>query len=1080
MVTHGAEATGSGGVRARSWPPAPIAPMRSTRVDTLEEALDGISVASVEWRLDGAFIQVHRCDGDVVIFDRGGVDVTGQLDGVVDVVRALEGGDVVLEGHVVRFDVDGSPIDASDVSLDELDDGGADLGPCFVDLLAADGEPVDEPLAIRLHMLDNLVRPANRVPRAAVGDVAEAQRLFDEAVQRGHPGVVVKDLTSTYVPGRRSRVWRHVVPVHVLQLIVIGAQRGSSRRAGLFSTLLLGAPTADGGVALVGKTSSGLTDEMLDWQTSRFRELALDVDADGRDVLELRPEQLVEVAVDEVVESSRYPAGVSLRTARVRRYLSAPAADADGLGSIRALAGRSWRALPDAPIVAQLPYVPAAHRPTQQAETAETDRSSETEGDVAVPVQPELRLPTSGSAAPRDTPLLPPSLQEQAAGRRSAENEIDFDFPSFEAPQLLSLRIPSVFLMVTRLAAVAWVVLLGLAALDSQPSSIGGASVDDVRTIGTYGIGVVASICVAGWWWSDRLIRNAHRLDGRRPSRLRGLTAWSAPIVLPPVVALTLLQLDPSEPFDVRPAIASAVLAFALSRPILLVRRILATLIRVRFDGLMGVSFVLDFAAFGLISWRLAVWPGAGEAVSAGEIDTLIVVCAATFVVLLLGLVNWAWLLRTAASAEAHRAVSQRTRYEHRMLRLRNVDPTDPEVWWELVSRRASEEREREASDAAPDRHAAPRVIPSADDFVDQARRQHRRALARLGPERAEVLLEQLRTEFLSVTEEVSAAAAVALGDGRPSVVHPARDDEAGESLSTFRSRLGGTSDEMGASPVGALEQLLDHAGSIHVEAALAARRRDEEEEGVGRTRPPKLYALELTRALLLGALVITAAAAVWLVSLTVGASLLADNETLSADAAARIGRARLAISQAFSVTLVGATLWSWAVAVHARRCRPPASPTRATLLSFLVASAACAAMFLLDGADEGVTAWAVLLPATICGVVSVVSLEPVARWFRLRAGPLVMWAAGLPLILVLERMSRLHDDIERQVSLQSQTFFAILIGLSCALVCVVAASSTMEIEDGIRLAPELAVPADRSSATDGGSRRRQRVPDRR
>jgi len=301
----------------------------------------------------------------------------------------------------------------------------------------------------------------------------------------------------------------------------------------------------------------------------------------------------------------------------------------------------------------------------------------------------------------------------------------------------------------------------------------------------------------------------------------------------------------------------------------------------------------------------------------------------------------------------------------------------------------------------------------------------------------------------------------------------------AGEPLSAFRWRIGGIGDETDAPPSGALEQLLNHAGSIHVEAALAARRRDEEESGVGRTVPPKLYALELARAVLLVALILAVAATVWLVSLTVGASLLAANETLSADAAARIARARLAISQAFAVALVGATLWSWAIAVYAHRCRPPSSPTRPTLLCFFVASAACGAMFLVDGADEGVAALAVLVPATICAVVSVVSLEPVARWFRLRSGPLVMWAAGLPMILVLERLSRLHDEVDRQVSLQSQTFFAILIGLSCALVCVVAASSTMELEDGVRLAPELAVPADRSSAMGRGSQRRQRRPDR-
>ena len=1047
-MTSGDAAAGSGGVRgAQAWVPAPIAPMRSTRADTLEEAFDGVASASVEWRLGGAYIQVHRCGGDVVVFDRGGVDVTGLLGGVVDVAAALDADDVVLEGHVVRFDVDGLPADASDVALDEVDDGGADLGPCFVDLLAADGDLTGEPLATRLRALQRLVPPTNVVPRAVVGDVGDAQRVFDEAVRRGHPGVVVKDVTSPYASARRSRTWRHVVPVHVLRLIVIGAQRGSGRRADRFSTLLLGARTDDGGIVPVGKTSSGLTDEMLDWQTRRFRELELGDSRDGSDAIALRPEQLVEVAVDEVLESSRHRSGVSLRTARVRRYLSAAVAEADSVGSIRALAG-TRRPVPERP--------PSGSPP-------------------AAPGQPMLSLPSwvvpesSASPAPPTGPVLPPALQDHVGGGRSRVVDVDLDLPPFEPPRLLSVRAASVLVMVTRAAAVAWIALLGLAALDAEPGPVGAGSGDGVRTIGRYGIGVLVAICASGWWWSDRRIRNAQRLDGRRPSRLRCVTAWSAPIVLPAAVGLALSEFDPTEPVDVRPVIALAVLAFALARPILLIRRILATLIRVRFDGLMGVSFVLDFAAVGLIAWRLVVWPTADEPLSAAEIDALIVVCAATFVVLLLALIDWVWVLKTVAAAQAHRAVSQRTRYEHRMLRLRNVDPTEPEVWWALVSRRADEQRRLEEAEGAVDPQP-PRPIPSADEFVDQARRQHRRALTRLGPERAEILLGQLRAEFLSVTEDVRAARADAPGRPAPTA-GSAGTGVASEPAAAFRWRIGALGDEDDAPKTDALEQLLDHAGAIHVEAALAARRRDDEQDGVERTVPPKLYALELARAVLLGALAVAVAASVWLVSLTVGASLLAPNETLSPDAVARIGRARLAISQAFAVALVGATLWSWVVAVYARRCRPPASPTRATLLYLVVASVAGTAMFLVDGVDEGVSALIVLVPATICGVASVVSLEPVARWFRLRSGPLMMWAAGLPMILVLERLGRLHDDIDRQANLQSQTFFAILIGLTCALVCVVAASSTMEIEDGVRLSPELAVPA----AGPGSKRPRRR-----
>ena len=228
------------------------------------------------------------------------------------------------------------------------------------------------------------------------------------------------------------------------------------------------------------------------------------------------------------------------------------------------------------------------------------------------------------------------------------------------------------------------------------------------------------------------------------------------------------------------------------------------------------------------------------------------------------------------------------------MLRLRNVDPTDPEVWWALVSRRATEHAPVDVP-APTDPSAELGRIPTADEFVDQARQQHRRALTRLGPEQADHVLDRLRSEFLAVTEEVRSVAAAALGDGRADAARRGaeRSSGSGETLSTFRWRLGSAWDETESTPTGTLEQLLAHAGSIHVEAALAERRRHDAESGVERTLPPKLYVLELTRALLLVSLIATAAAAVWLVRLSMGASLLPDNETLSPAGIARIGSAR-------------------------------------------------------------------------------------------------------------------------------------------------------------------------------------------
>jgi DNA ligase 1 len=145
---------------------------------------------------------------------------------------------------------------------------------------------------------------------------------------------MVKALDSLYEAGRRGKSWRKVKPVRTLDLVVLAAEWGHGRRQGWLSNLHLGARQSDGFV-MVGKTFKGMTDALLTWQTEQFLERK--VEERGIEV-HIRPELVVEIAVDGVQKSTRYPGGVALRFARVKRYRpDKTPADADTIEAVQAL-----------------------------------------------------------------------------------------------------------------------------------------------------------------------------------------------------------------------------------------------------------------------------------------------------------------------------------------------------------------------------------------------------------------------------------------------------------------------------------------------------------------------------------------------------------------------------------------------------------------------------------------------------------------------------------------------------------------------------------------------------------------------
>ncbi|MFC8432569.1 ATP-dependent DNA ligase [Streptomyces sp. NPDC057253] len=306
----------------------PVLPMLAHSASSVAEAVEKLGVCAVEEKLDGIRVQIHR-DGDVVrLYTRTLDDITDRLPELTVAARELRGERFILDGEVIAFDEEGRPRSFQETAgrvgsrVDVATAAEAvPVSPVFFDALSVDGHDLlDLPFAERHAELARLVPEPMRVRRALVSgpeEIPAAEEFLAETLKRGHEGVVVKSLDAPYSAGRRGASWLKVKPVHTLDLVVLAAEWGHGRRTGKLSNLHLGARTADGGFAMLGKTFKGMTDAMLTWQTERLQELA--VDSSGY-VVTVRPELVVEIAYDGLQRSTRYPAGVTLRFARVVRY----------------------------------------------------------------------------------------------------------------------------------------------------------------------------------------------------------------------------------------------------------------------------------------------------------------------------------------------------------------------------------------------------------------------------------------------------------------------------------------------------------------------------------------------------------------------------------------------------------------------------------------------------------------------------------------------------------------------------------------------------------------------------------------
>ncbi|GAB3582173.1 ATP-dependent DNA ligase [Leifsonia lichenia] len=321
----------------------PVQPMLAATAASASAALETTGEASVEFKLDGARIQVHRFGDDVRVFTRNLADITRRVPEVVEVVRGMPVRDVILDGETLSLDEDGAPRPFQET----MSRFGAEaareavLHPWFFDVMHVDGRDLlDEPLSTRRAELERIAG-AHRIPGEVTDDPAVAERIAEDALAAGQEGVVVKAIDSPYAAGRRGSSWIKVKPVHTYDLVVLACEWGSGRRQGWLSNLHLGALDPDGefgepgGYVMVGKTFKGLTDELLRWQTEHFQQIEVRRTAG---TVWVTPTTVVEIAIDGVQRSSRYPGGIALRFARVKRYRDdKDAAEADTIQTLRGL-----------------------------------------------------------------------------------------------------------------------------------------------------------------------------------------------------------------------------------------------------------------------------------------------------------------------------------------------------------------------------------------------------------------------------------------------------------------------------------------------------------------------------------------------------------------------------------------------------------------------------------------------------------------------------------------------------------------------------------------------------------------------
>jgi DNA ligase-1 len=304
----------------------PLLPMLSELSQDFDEIFQAHNgKTALEYKYDGARVQIHKDREQTRIWSRRLTEVTQSLPEIADIARnQLKGDSFILDAEVVATGSDGRPFPFQELMRRfrrvhdiETAAGEIPLSLYLFDCLYLNGQSlIDEPYEARWQKLSEISGGRHLASRKIAGEKNEAESFLNESISAGHEGLMAKALSSAYMPGNRGKLWFKVKPAETIDCVILAADRGSGRRRGWLSNYHLAVADNAGGYAPVGKTFKGLTDKQFVEMTARLQ--ALQLGDDGYTVA-VRPEVVVEVTYNEIQHSPQYSSGFALRFARITR-----------------------------------------------------------------------------------------------------------------------------------------------------------------------------------------------------------------------------------------------------------------------------------------------------------------------------------------------------------------------------------------------------------------------------------------------------------------------------------------------------------------------------------------------------------------------------------------------------------------------------------------------------------------------------------------------------------------------------------------------------------------------------------------
>lgn len=334
-------------------PGRPVKMMLAQVAESIEVAIEEMGEAAIEWKYDGARIQIHKIGDEVQLYSRKLENVTKSLPDIVNFIKKdVTFKRAILDGEVIAIDEDGKPRPFQDIlrrfrrkyDVEQM----AKEIPfhlCLFDVLYDGKSLIDLALVERRKFLEKCIRTKHSskiivAPQLITGNLTVVERIYQEALSAGHEGVMIKNPKSAYTPGKRGKNWLKIKPVmETLDLVVTGAEWGEGRRSNFIGSYSLACRDVDtSGLLGIGRVGTGITDEQLAELTELFKELI--ISEIGKEI-DIQPEVVFEIAYEEIQKSQNYESGFALRFPRLIGIRSDKSAeDVDSVQRVRELYGK--------------------------------------------------------------------------------------------------------------------------------------------------------------------------------------------------------------------------------------------------------------------------------------------------------------------------------------------------------------------------------------------------------------------------------------------------------------------------------------------------------------------------------------------------------------------------------------------------------------------------------------------------------------------------------------------------------------------------------------------------------------------